>query len=268
MISTKEAIVFLLSVRFPLTAKQLSVLLRKQHGLSVSYQAVHKALTQLVSEGVLKKTKQHYQLSEAWIKKKKSEIGAIEAKYFQKAPSLALPQENLVFDSLFEVDKFLIGSFVSIASKMNKKPVLCLRWSHFWIPLLLSKKEYAKLVEFAHLVEAYCLSKGNTPIDKWCAVYWKKHGWKHKLGVDVASSADIVVFGDYVIQVFYPAEIRKMLENVYNKTKRVSDLDVDYFFNKIFEKKTKIPVIVLKNAELAEQLRKQTIKIFRQANQI
>ncbi len=262
MISAKDAIVSVLSVRFPLSAKQLGLLLQREKGLSVSYQAVHKALKQLLKEGVLEKAGNKYQLDAVWIRKRKNEFDVIEAKYFRKEPNLALPQQTLFFDSLFEVDKFLIGSFVSIASKIEKKPVLCLRWNHFWIPLFLSKKEYSQLAEFAHKVKAYCVSKGNTAIDKWCGAFWKKHGWKHKCGLDVAAASDIVIFGDFVIQVFYPREIRKLLDSVYSKTKNVSRLDVDYFFNRVFEKKTKIPIVIIKNLDLAEQLRKQTIEYF------
>lgn len=263
MISSRDAIVAILSQRFPLNAKQLSVLLRKQHGLSVSYQAVHKALKQLLGEGVLRKQKNNYQLSEAWIQKKKSEIGSIEAKYFQKAPDFGLPQENLVFNSMFEVDKFLIGSFVSIASNVRGELLLCLVWNHFWIPLFLSKKEYSQLADFAHKVKTFDISRGNTPIDKWCAKFWKKQGWETKCGLNVLTTADLAIFGDYTIQVFYPPEIARLVDKAYNETKNVSDLDVDYLFKQVFEKKARIPVIILKNADLAEQLRKQTKDYFK-----
>lgn len=218
----------------------------------------------MLNEGVLRRTGTKYQLSEEWIKRKKGEISNIEANYFQGEVNFSLPQQNLVFDSIFDVDKFLIGSFVSISSQLKQKPVLCLHWSHFWVPLFFSRKEYSQLKDFAKFVKAYCISRGNTAIDKWCASFWNKQGWKHKLGANVAATADIVIFGDYVIQVFYPTEIRCLLEDVYSKTKNVSSLDMDYFFHKVFEKKAKIPVIVLKNQGLAEELKKQTKAFFRQ----
>lgn len=256
-VSVEDFVFSVLQSRFPLGIKQLSLFVVKESGRSVSYQAVHKVVTQLSKSGVLEKTGNKYQISSVWIRSKKSEINFIEARYFKKAPDLGLLQQVLFFDSLFEVDKFLIGSFVTIASKIEKKLVLCLVWNHFWIPLFLSKKDYSQLVGFAQKVKTFDISRGNTPIDRWCAKFWKRHGWSTRCGLKVETTADLVVFGDYVIQVFYPLEILRLLDKNYAEIKNVSDLDVDYFFHKVFEKKTRIPIVITKNADLAEQLRTQ-----------
>lgn len=65
---------------------------------------------------------------------------------------------------------------------------------------------------------------------------------------------DTVVFKDSVVQVFYPPEIRKEVNEVYARTKRFSDLNIDYFFKGVFEKRVEIPVVITKNAQLAGML--------------
>ena len=51
----------------PLTAKQIYFKLKKRHGVSVSYQAVHKRLKSLEKEGLLKKEQLDYAINPAWL---------------------------------------------------------------------------------------------------------------------------------------------------------------------------------------------------------
>ncbi|MBI4017014.1 MAG: HAD hydrolase-like protein [Candidatus Aenigmarchaeota archaeon] len=51
----------------PLTAKQIYFKLKKRHGVSVSYQAVHKRLKALEKEGLLKKEELDYVINPAWL---------------------------------------------------------------------------------------------------------------------------------------------------------------------------------------------------------
>ena len=67
--TVKAIIVQIISREWPLKTKQLHQLLKKEHGMSVTYQAVHKAANQLVQEGVLRKEEKGYQMDEKWIGK-------------------------------------------------------------------------------------------------------------------------------------------------------------------------------------------------------
>src|SRR3989344_136975 len=66
--STKENIIELLSTKYPLSAKKIHNILKKDYNLSLTYQATHKSLTELNKKNILEKRKQGYELNKEWIK--------------------------------------------------------------------------------------------------------------------------------------------------------------------------------------------------------
>jgi hypothetical protein len=90
----------------------------------------------------------------------------------------------------------------------------------------------------------------------WCAEFWKKAGVNERIGVKLGFEVSFMVFRDVIVQVFYPKEIREELDKVYNSTKDISELDLDNFFKTVFEKKTKIPVLISRNKAVADELMK------------
>ena len=108
----------------------------------------------------------------------------------------------------------------------------------------------------------YCITPNNSKIDLWCADFWKDLGIKEKVGVKGSFDTSTLVYKDYIVQVFYPPEIRKAMDEVYNSTNDPSKLDIDNFFKTVFEKKTRIPVLVSHNKEVADELLAQIKSFF------
>ena len=255
--STKNAVISVLADKWPLSAKQIFNESNERFNLNVSYQAIHKTIKALEEEQIIVKSGSNYKLNEEWIEKAKDFSEQLSESYSRKGS-----EPSLVFSSLYEVDRFLLNTMMEISPKEDEKPFLGLHWNHFWIPLFLSIKEYNLIKENMPKFEVYALCRGNTSIDRWCGNFWGKRMVKHKTGVDVAAIADIVVYGDMIIEVFYPTKIKKELDDFYNKAKGIDDLNVDHLFNNIFQKKTEIHVVIHKNKTLADQLKEQTLGYF------
>jgi len=259
--TTKGQILKLLSEEWPLTAKQIHNSIQRKYASTTSYQACHKALKEMQEDGVLSKENNDYKLNQEWIEKTKDFSENLHKKYAEKQtenPTITLP-------NLYEVDKFLLQILLQNLPEKGEKPFLGLQWCHFWIPLFLSVKEYKLMKEHFPKFELYAVCRGNTIIDKWCAQFWKTHTVKEKTGVECSSTADLVIFNDTVIEVFYSQEIRKELDKFFGKAKKIQDLDTNYLFENVFHKKTEINIVIHKNQKLANQLKEQTINYFKKA---
>jgi len=79
----KDAIVNVLASEWPLTLKEIYFAVVKQYSLRVSYQAVHKALKQLVEFKVLVKQERRYRLNIEWIRNLKMLGASLEKEYSQ-----------------------------------------------------------------------------------------------------------------------------------------------------------------------------------------
>ncbi len=226
------------------TAKQLFKSVSKQH--EISYQAVHKALKDLLREGVLEKNPLgHYSVSLDYLRNLKAFIHSATNDY----PDSIIDYKFIVLDSMSEVDDYLIEVGFKLFKK-NKQ--LSMNWSHFWIPLFERKKTYASMKKMVMLSKTYTITPGATTVDKWCENYWSKlcHA-KSNAGI---AGSDFAVYDNHVIQVFYPAELRKKLDKIYAKAKSMQELDIDELYEKVFRAKAKIPVLVIHNPILAKQL--------------
>lgn len=79
--STKGLIIEYLADKWPLTARQISNHLRKQSTKPITYQAVHKTLKELVSNGCLIKANNSYALSTKWIEISFGFFSGVRKKY-------------------------------------------------------------------------------------------------------------------------------------------------------------------------------------------
>ncbi len=259
--SSKNAIISLLVEEQSLKAKQIHEKLEKNHGINVSYQAVHKSLSELEQSGVVTKTSSEYKIDKNWVDN--LEIFAKNFLEQHYGSSDFVDTQTIVTNSLYETDMVLLEAALKMLENMEEKPILCIQWHHAWVPLFLNKKTYAAIKELIHRVDLYDLIKGETVVDKWCAKYWIERGVKLKLGVDLGNSADLVILGDHIVQVFYPQELRKELGKAFSSVSKFSELNTGELFEKVFMKPTKITIVTMRNKLLAEQLRRETMNHFK-----
>ncbi len=251
--SSRELILGVLFEEWPLSAKEIYSRVSKKANKEVSYQAIHKLLLSLLDEGIIVKGEGKYFVSLDWITNTKELLSKIEVNL--KASKVVVPiEQKFVFNSVHDVDKFLVASCKAL--NPTKKDDLALQWIHFWIPLFISRETYKEMKELVVNSNFYSITPNKSPIDLWCAKFWKDIGVKERIGVKNGYDLSFLVYKDVIVMVFYPIEIRKAIDDVYNSTDDPKKLDINNFFTTVFEKKTRIPVLVSKNKEVADELMK------------
>lgn len=256
---TKDSIISILSQQWPLSAREIYNQLKMENSNSITYQAAHKTIQQLLEQGVLEKQGQTYLLNKEWIEKLQELGYSLHSAYLDGRTPPTFGESSFSLNSLHEADMFILD-FLLANFPQNEETIIW-QWSHYWLPLFLSMKEYEKIKKIPRTCKIYCIVRGNTAVDRWCAEFWSKQGVQNKYGINYGNN-DILVINDLVLQAFYPKEIMKEIDKFFEKTKSIQDIDVKYLFDNIFLKKTKIPIVVNRNPELAEQLRRQMLKHF------
>jgi hypothetical protein len=258
--SSKDLIISVLSSEWPLSAKEIFSRVNKTSMNALSYQAIHKAILLLETEKVLNKDVGKYSLSISWAKEL-NEFSSFLLKNLSEGREVFPLNKELVFSSVFEVDQFLTELGKSL--KPTKEDCFALQWSHLWVPLFFSKETYKEMKDLILASNYYCVCPADTPIDRWCEKFWHKEGAREKIGVKGISGIDMLVFRDVIVQVFYPPEIKVAIDKVYSSTKDPIKLDINEFFKTVFERKTKIPVLIIRNEMVAKELFEQTKEFFK-----
>ena len=253
--TAKDEILQLLASEPGLFPKKIFQRISKQ--LPISYQAVHKALLNLQSQQVVSKDERGaYALDLNWLRQVKKFVNtAIPA----LAPSEVLDFRIIHFDTLSDVDDALIGF---AEQHFGKGKRLCASWSHFWIPLFENQSTYSAMKKLAMASDGYSVTVSDSLIDRWCADYWKKLGVRVKTGVGY-SGVDVFTYSDYVVEVFYSPDLRKKLDDFYNKAKTVRNLDLDGLYQNVFRGRTDLWMLIVHSPELANHIETEIMGYFK-----
>ncbi len=263
--SAADMIVNVLTTHWPLSAKKIYNRIKQEYQFGSTYQAVHKSLKHLQKEGILLKQGKDYQINLKWLDKivgfannvRKNYLAKEDKTFSSNIPNIATSGNAsiLTFNTIKDADLFVIN----FERRTNKTAVGHAR--HFWWALFYLKKTFDK-----HLIginkKTYGLCRGATALDKWCVEFENSIGLSSKCGIDVAQDCDLYVYDDYVIHVFMPLELVKKIDELFENSTRILDINFRKLFDEIYEKKTTVQVIMNKNPQLAGRVRKETIVHF------
>ncbi len=249
---TKEKIIELLSQEWPLTAKKIYHKVSKR--ISITYQATHKALQELVEKRIIEKSKEGYQISKEWIKNlgdfsnkieneledihQKKEINTMQRLHFEK------------HDDFIKFQFELMGKTIEEEGKADM--VFLVR--HVPFPNAITRNQIEMLKKVKDRLKWKMVSKTWTPLDELYANFWKKIGVKVENNPSIPNTFTIII-NDYILDVYKIPYIKAIKE--WDEAYEQTDLSkVDFAkMNEMFaDKKFKYIVTVLEDKELANIL--------------
>ena len=274
--TTKDLVITILAAEWPLTLKKIYNAMKKMYAHSVTYQAVYKAVNLLLKQKVLIKEKKQYRINDEWVRQLKSFIAGVEKSYAKekKIPStygiIHTQKEGefstFVFDNLFDLDKFwmkVCEEYVNNVRKEDENPPMIWQGNHTWWLLVYPDEEFEMNKNILKKgLELYFLIKNKTVLDEWCRNFYEETGIKARILDDKTTNSDMQIFGDYVMQVYPPKEIKEAIDAIFTNAKKLTDVDIPSFIEDILKKKIKIKLTIIKNRDVANQLRKEVLRHF------
>jgi len=263
--NTKDAVISILTLEWPLTLRNIFYKIKKQYHYSSTYQSVYKAVKELCNMGVLLNNEKKYSIDIEWIKKVQSFTDIIETNYYakQRIQNISGLKESksgedmiiLNFDTIFDAEKYLYY-FMKNELFKKKNDNICFQLSNEWRPIFYLRAEYnyyKRLIERGH--KFYFLCSGNSYAEELSKKFYKSLKINYKT-VKTNFPNDLLMFGDYFIQIFIPEQIKiKMKECLDNK-------DILKLLEEVLQKKTSVKLIINKDSSLANEMKKQIIKKF------
>lgn len=263
--NTKDAIINILTVEWPLTLRNIFYKIKKQYAYSSTYQSVYKAVKELCEKNVLKEKDKRYEINIDWIKKVQSFTDIVETNYYakQRLQNLSGLKESklgkdliiLNFESIFDAEKYLYY-FMKTELFKKRKDVICFQMNSEWRPLFYLRAEYnyyKRLKKRGH--KFYFLCSGDSYLEGLSKKFYKSIGINYKT-VKQSFTSDVLVFHDYFIQIFIPEQLKNKIEKCLDKK------DIMALLKEVLDKKSSIKLIINKDPLLANEFRKQVLKIF------
>lgn len=272
-ISVRDRVFTVLTTKFPLSLIELLNEIKRQYRASVSFQAVRKAVLELVQAKVLIKEGKKFALSTDWIINLTRYAGMLHRQYFSSPGSKTRTKVDVgpnvtvyTFSRLLDMD-FVWNSVIRehLASKPEPPKFITFEAAHFWFVVVTLAQETELLKEMMENgVKLYYLCYGGTPLDEWTVRHY------NKIGVRCTSlprpkgfvqGYNIGVYGDLVCYTTHPKEIADRMDALFKKYKRIEDVDLDELYAIVTMPST-IELTVIKNPVLARNVRESVLKKF------
>lgn len=264
--SQKEKIIQLLSGRHGLSAKQVYNRLKREFGVSVSYQAIHKTLKQMLEEKILAKKEKNYSINPEWVENFRKNAENLAEMVRNKTAELALEnlEENgstsISLKGIPQAGWFLIDKVLN-GPNPEKKPCLAL-WRFCYSLVGLESKHLERLKDGLNKNRWIALVEENNSVDRMFGETLKMYGFEEiRFGVKCASKlSDKMIIADYVIEITYPSTFRKLWELQNKLPKKIAEFDLSKHFLLMREIQPQIEITITRNARLAQEYRNEYIK--------
>ena len=267
-LNTTENIINLLETNWPLSLKEICVQITKCNIRGVSYQAVHKQVKKLLEKNILEKNNNKYKLNIDWIRKEKDHFYYLENCYSNQRDIFVEVQKmgfvNYSFNFSVEVGKILLNFFTKIPNEKNK----CIVFRQSWLypPFSLSTNEYGIMVSVIKKTHVYLTSENETLMDKSFKEEYESFGAKVKTKLKNSNPYDTIVHGDYIMFIYFPEGFLNRWEKACVSSKGSKTILFAQMLPLLYKYRKKFNLTIIKNKESADQIRKETLKIFKSKN--
>jgi len=267
----KDLVFSILTKEYPLKLIELTNFIKKRYGKSTTFQAVRKAVLQLVKDGVLVKKEKEFMINKEWVVESKKVLDEL---YSDLSKTKTTPRS---IDSIKgEVSVFTFNSMSKLMHfwediidnwfkhfKKGDPNINCWQGAHIWEGLLHLDKEKKVMGQLKKKgIRSYAVSTGNTPLDRNIAKFYKKIGLKMGL-VPSQSFFDktyyVGTYGELIVQAHYPQKLIEKLDLFFKKNKTIEELDLKELSD-IVNTKIDVKLTVIKNLSIAKQINK-SIKV-------
>jgi len=269
--NVKNLIFSILTNEYPLKIIEITNIIKNRYGKSVTFQAVRKALFDLMEEEIVLKHEKEFSINKNWVFEAREELDKVYRNLTEeraKPNNLDSIQGEISvfsFDSLSEMMRFwqsIINDWFDNFQAGNPN-INAYQGAHVWEGLLYTDKERIIMNRLKDKgIKCYALSVGKTPLDKYIWKFYKslgiKTGFSHS-----NSSFDkgyyVATYGETVVQAKYPQKLVVEIDNFFKKNKKLEDLNLQKL-SELVNQKIKIKLTVIKNLEMAKQINKSIIQ--------
>jgi hypothetical protein len=266
--SLKGEIIGALSEESLLTAKQIYS--RTKINKEVSYQAVHKALTELEQIKVIQKEGKSYSINKDWVDNLLKKLTRLKSDKTKKSGEIIVNKNS----ETPQVFKFKSYSKLCVAmaellksrilAKKNDTNFIC-TLEYGWFPFKFKFGDFLTLGEMMkENPGAINIIRTDTPLGRWIhKQYQKINAACAPIGTKVDIDKDLFIYGDYIIEIKFSDEDKKIINHYFNKIKNLNGMYLEFALQK--EPQMDITVTITKNRSLSKLLGNQLRAIYKEA---
>jgi len=250
---TKEKIIEILSLEWPLSARKIFMRLTKSYHLSITYQGTHKALKELENKEILKKEMKGYSINKKWI----NDLGEFSERIGKIIDfNFGIEEEKVIrklfFDNHSDFIKFHAGFMEHIMQKDGKLDMI-FYFRHVPYLHVIPSETLSRLKKSFSKINWKIISKNKSILDKWNAKQWQGIGVKVDFCKDISFDR-LIIMNDYIMHVYTSKKSIWEWDKTYS-IKNIDKFKIKDISDKILDNKLKTFVTILKDKDIANLIK-------------
>ncbi|MFC1752568.1 hypothetical protein ACFL96_04145 [Thermoproteota archaeon] len=266
--TTKDLVFSILTADKQKTLTQLHREIKRKYGVSVTFQAVLKAVRSLLDHNVISRKGKLYSLNEDWIFETRNFFDDLYRKSFgvkKPVKKVELGRDVTVYtlSNLLELDRLWYELLMNWSKKERTDKRNCWKGRHaWWVIPRLQEEDVLHDFMIKKGIKTYNLWTSNTLLDRIAAKYYSKKKENVKIKVmKLSRDTHIATFGENVIKFEIPKKVSDKLERIFQKTKKLEDLDIKKAID-VFKENTEIEFTVIKDKMIADKVKEDIVGEF------
>jgi hypothetical protein len=250
----EDKIIQILNTKKTGSAKELGLLLRTE-GEDYSFQGIYKALNNLINAEVVIKQSKNYSINEEWRSR-------IIKKLQPKSLTTINEGERVHYEltSLIHHDLQWKNIVLPLHEEHPSDPIFFYNYHYIWLFLSDSRKQ-SELDYYKSFNEtkthSFCLIGSNSSQDRETKDLIRNDYSQVATGREPAlvKAGYVTIFNDYIITTQLPKDLIRKIEDCYQKTSSVTELE--HSIRKLGIEKRRVQLIIERNKEKAKVIRKK-----------
>ena len=272
--NAKDLVFSILTARQPLTAIEVVNIIHKQYNVSITYQAVKKAIDSLIDKKVIRKNGRHLNINKEWLIDLKKQIDSLITNYETgivahnfKAEVMDKESAVYTFTNLIDLDNFWDDILVYLADNLKQEEAkIFITVSHFpwWLLINLGKETKTFSYYKNNGIKCYTVHHVEYPLTMWGKKIYEDIGFRFSMSKDTKSkeSVNINIIGNTVIQISYSENIIEKVKEIYKKYKSIDSIGMQEIA-RLANFPCEAKLTVFKNPEIAQSLKDRYMALFK-----
>jgi hypothetical protein len=269
--NVKNIIFTILSENNSLKLIQIKNKVIKEYGREVSFQAIRKAVIQLMIEDVILKKEDQYLINKEWVKRSKSYLDKLYLRLISQKPTVkgveSIRGEVSVFnfdclnDLLVFWQDFIYDWVLNLKKETSR--INCYQAAYPIEGIIHTYKEKEVLKKFKDKkIKSYFLTKRDSSLNLHNVEFHKKIGGINIYSKNKKPNFDenmyIGTYGDLILQTEFPKSLTKKLSLFFKKQKDLTKLDL-IKLNDISKESIFLKLTIIKNKAMANHINESII---------
>ena len=269
--SVRDKVFTVLALKFPLSLIEILNEVKKQYNVSVSFQAVRKAVLELVHANVLVKEGKKFAINTQWILNLTKYTGMLQRQYFTSPESKTKTKVEVgpnvavyTFSRLLDMD-FVWNSIIRehFASKPEPPKVITFEAAHYWFVVVTLAQETELMKELhSQDIQLYYICRGKSLLDRWTVKHYNEVGVHCKqlpMPKDFTLGYNIGVYGNLVVYTTHSPETARKMDAFFKKYKKIEEASLAEIFQ-IVNEPMSVTLTVINDPVLAKNIRENVMK--------